>query len=330
MKIIFKAFLKNLYGAAYGRAVRTFFIYLAVYCGLQIADLKIPVAPHMLCWLVSIFTAGVMWQALSSETNVAHMQKIRTLPFEEWKVIFSYIAVLGSYIFLTKTAALLTVLLAVSKWSLAELLASFLCAGNAILMTAVVYFLKKHMVSGEKNGQTIKGYKHYSVWRYLFRYLRMHKNYLMNTGIMYGVACVLPLLFRKMEGMFAVPVGFAILAMNTPLCILLSCDPALERAVRVLPGQGKRFCVPYALFIFLCNSMAEMIFLCSLQIQIGGVTVQMVVVGVFVALQSAVCSVLLEWFCPIRGWKLECDLWHHPRKYLVPAGMLLLLTIFLK
>ena len=35
-------------------------------------------------------------------------------------------------------------------------------------------------------------------------------------------------------------------------------------------------------------------------------------------------SVLLEWFYPIRGWKIESDLWHHPRKYIVPAAMLLL------
>ena len=37
-----------------------------------------------------------------------------------------------------------------------------------------------------------------------------------------------------------------------------------------------------------------------------------------------VLSVLLEWFYPIRGWKIESDLWHHPRKYVVPVIMLLL------
>ena len=43
----------------------------------------------------------------------------------------------------------------------------------------------------------------------------------------------------------------------------------------------------------------------------------------FFALQSAVASVLLEWHKPIRGWKTEQDLWHHPRKYVVPTAMLL-------
>ena len=38
----------------------------------------------------------------------------------------------------------------------------------------------------------------------------------------------------------------------------------------------------------------------------------------------AVLSVMLEWFFPVRGWKIESDLWHHPRKYVVPGIMLML------
>lgn len=121
-----------------------------------------------------------------------------------------------------------------------------------------------------------------------------------------------------------IPIGFAILSLNTPVCILLSCDPALEQAVRFLPGQKRAFCVPYCLFIFLCNITANIIFLCSLQIQKGSVTIMTIATALFFALQSALCSVLLEWFYPIRGWKIESDLWHHPRKYIVPTVMLLL------
>ena len=178
-----------------------------------------------------------------------------------------------------------------------------------------------------KNNRTVRSSKHYSVWRYLFRYLNSHKNYLMNTAAMWCVACVLPVLFGQMENLFVVPIGFAILSLNTPICILLSCDPALEQAVRFLPGQKRAFCVPYCLFIFLCNLAADIIFLCSWLIQIGGVTGLMILTAVYFAMQSAVCSVLLEWFYPIRGWKIESDLWHHPRKYIVPAAMLLLAGI---
>lgn len=171
-----------------------------------------------------------------------------------------------------------------------------------------------------------------SIGRYLLRYLASHKNYMMNTVVLWGVACVLPVFFRQIYaqdpaqagGLSVLPVGFAILSVNTPVGILLSCDPALERAVRFLPGQGKAFCVPYMLFIFLCNMSADLIFLGSFGLQLGGVTALSVLLAAAFSLFGAVGSVLMEWFFPIRGWKIENDLWHHPRKYVVPAAMLLL------
>nr|WP_300836179.1 hypothetical protein [uncultured Acetatifactor sp.] len=175
-----------------------------------------------------------------------------------------------------------------------------------------------------KKSHTVRQRKRASLWRYFFRYLSCHKNYQLNTAVMWCVALVLPYFLKEMAGLSVIPVGFVILSLNTPICILLSCDPDLEQAVRFLPGQKRRFCIPYCLFIFLCNMAADVIFLCSWQIQNGSVTVHMIAGAVFFALQSAVLSVLLEWFYPIRGWKIESDLWHHPRKYVVPVIMLLL------
>ena len=175
-----------------------------------------------------------------------------------------------------------------------------------------------------KKSHAVRQRKRASLWRYFFRYLSCHKNYLLNTAVMWCVAFVLPYFLREMAGLSVLPVGFAILSLNTPICILLSCDPDLEQAVRFLPGQKRRFCIPYCLFIFLCNMAADVIFLCSWQIQNGSVTAHMIAGAVFFALQSAVLYVLLEWFYPIRGWKIESDLWHHPRKYVVPVVMLLL------
>lgn len=46
-------------------------------------------------------------------------------------------------------------------------------------------------------------------------------------------------------------------------------------------------------------------------------------IAVCFALQSAIASVLLEWNYLLRGWRIESDLWHHPRKYIVPVMMML-------
>ncbi|RKJ65351.1 hypothetical protein [Roseburia sp. 1XD42-69] len=176
----------------------------------------------------------------------------------------------------------------------------------------------------EENRAAVKKHTGYSMGRYFFRYLKCHRNYWINTLILWCLAIVLPLFWGEFEIAFAVPIGFALLSLNTPICILISCDPDLGQALRFLPGQKKTFCMPYCLFLFLCNMAGNVIFLMSLEILKGGIRFWMFPAALFFALQSGIFSVLLEWFYPIRGYKIESDLWHHPRKYLVPAVMLLL------
>lgn len=404
MNNLYKAFAKKLFGAKYERLKKTLPIYLILFWGLRTADFRIPVAPLFLYLMTGTFTAGVMWQALSSEDHAANMQNIFMLPFENRRLIFSYVSALGAYTLLTKTAGLLAAVSAVTPWDTTKLLGSLLCGANAILMTACIYSWKmqetyararnEHPACTAGPGQntdilrghtslwgkaiirllwvgiviaglfllwdkraflpvsagnillailflsntdaysfyvpdhnprrTVRNRNSCSIWRYLLRYLSAHKNYLVNTVAMWSVACILPAFLGQIKDLSVMPIGFAILTLNTPVCILLSCDRALEQAVRFLPGQKKAFCIPYCLFLFLCNILADVIFLGSWQLQNGGVTGAAILTAVFFALQSAVGSVLLEWFRPVQGWKIESDLWHHPRKYVVPATMLLL------
>ncbi len=372
MRMQFNVFGKKLFGAKYETMKRTLPVYLIVFWGVRTAGVKIAIAPFIMYLTVGGFTAGLMWQALSSEDNAGSLQNLFMLPFERRELVFSYVSALGAHTLLTKTAGLLAIILAVSTWSGMEIVGGILCGGNAVLMTACIYARKKYgsaagllwagailgtilflwdsaafvlLISGNilLAVLLLSGVDAYSfypagsrprclshsgkgclVWRYLLRYLTAHKNYSANTAAMWGVACVLPAFLGKMERTFVMPIGFAILSLNTPVSILLSSDPDLEQAVRFLPGQRRTFCLPYCLFLFLCNMTANAIFLASWQIQIGGADSPVIFMAAFFALAGSMGSVLLEWFCPLRGWKTQSDLWHHPRKYLVPAAMLLL------
>ena len=370
MKMTGKAFAKKLFGAKYERLPRTLFMDMIVFWGLYIAGFQVQIASFVRVLMISAFTAGVMWQALSSKDNAVELTAMLMLPHQRREFVFSYVGMLGAYTVLTKTGLLFAVLLAVSAWKPVELVGMILCMIHAVLMAAAVYSVRKYWYVGglwaavivaailllgsrtwfyllihvnglfavlilwrtdeyvfyqkeSKKSHAVRQRKRASLWRYFFRYLSCHKNYLFNTAVMWCVALVLPYFLREM-GLSVILVGFAILSLNTPICILLSCDPDLEQAVRFLPRQKQRFCIPYCLFIFLCNMAADVIFLLSWQIQNSGITVLMIAGAVFFALQSAVLSMLLEWFYPIRGWKIESDLWHHPRKYVVPVAMLLL------
>ena len=371
MKMTGKAFAKKLFGAKYERLSRTLLIDVIIFWGLYIAGFQVQVAASVRILMLSAFTAGVMWQALSSRDNAVELKHMLMLPHQPQEFVFSYVAVLGAYTVLTKTGLLLAVLLAVSAWKPIEMIGMVISMLHAVLMAAVVYSLRKYWYAGgiwaaaivsvilflgsgllldlllfvngfvaililrkaevyafyqgeSEKSHAVRQRKKASLWRYFFRYLSCHKNYMVNTAVMWCVAIVMPYFLRGMAGLSVVPVGFAILSLNTPICILLSCDRDLEQAVRFLPGQKRRFCIPYCLFIFSCNIAADMIFLLSWQMQNGGIAVPLIAGAVFFALQSAVLSVLLEWLYPIRNWKIESDLWHHPRKYVVPVVMLLL------
>ena len=163
-----------------------------------------------------------------------------------------------------------------------------------------------------------------SIFLYLLRYLITNKNYLLNTAGLCVIAGVMPFILGQFEGVNVMPLGFAVLCLNTPICILLSCDPGLEQAVRTLPRQTKRFCTNYCFFIFSINMAVNSVYLISWQIGKGGVNSTEIITALIIALQSAVLSVLLEWFCPVHNWKIENDLWHHPRKYVVPLIMFLI------
>lgn len=175
---------------------------------------------------------------------------------------------------------------------------------------------------GSRSG---KHAQHFLMLRYFLRHLFTHRNYLVNTAGLWLVAAAMPFFFASFaREIFVAPLGFAILTLNTPLSVLLSADPTLDRAVRMLPGSVRLFCLPYVVLLAGANLLADSVFLISWTLTIGSITPQMLAAALFIALQSALAAVWLEWQHPLKNWRSESDLWHHPRKYLVPAVMLLL------
>lgn len=122
-----------------------------------------------------------------------------------------------------------------------------------------------------------------------------------------GVACVLPVLLGRMEARFVLPIGFAILSLEHAAVHPANLRPRL-------PGQQKRSASPAAYSssgaVWLRTSFSCV----AGRSRLAGSSRLHVLTAAAFALSSAIGAVLLEWYCPIRGWKIESDLWHHPRK----------------
>lgn len=220
---------------------------------------------------------------------------------------------------------------AAALWCAAFLACLLLCSRTALLHLAVSCGILTRADAYDFYPVTVARRTHQyrsngSVCAYLLRYLWANRNYLANTAGLCAFACLLPLLFGGWRGMMF-GTGLALLCLNTPLCTLLSANPDLLQAVRTLPGQAGRFGVRYVLFLFLVNTGIDSLYLISWQVIDGGIGQGEILTALIFALQSALWAVLLEWYCPLRSWKTESDLWHHPRKYLVPLAMLLVAAL---
>ncbi|MBD5444920.1 MAG: hypothetical protein HDR29_05145 [Lachnospiraceae bacterium] len=256
----------------------------------------------LLCACNGCFMAAA-WYTMINEAS--HNKKKKLLP-----CLFLWCVGMLMAIFLVQEIKIFALLVLIS------LFLSFL---RLLAVDAYVFY---RPVSAKLLIKSTKGIG--SILLYLLRYLITNKNYLMNTAVLCVVGTILPMILGQFEGLNVMPLGFAILCLNTPICILLSCNPDLEQAVRVLPRQAGHFCTCYCFFIFSVNIAVSSVYLTAWQIQHGGVVGMEIMAAVLIALQSAILSVLLEWFQPIRNWKIESDLWQHPRKYVVPFIMLLI------
>lgn len=337
---ILKALSKQLFGAKYERIVKSLTVCLILFLAIRTAGINMEIAPSVLFLTAMVLSAGIMWRTLNSSGNADNLAGLFMLPFTNRVMVFSFVLAFTGYTLFTKTFPVLALLLAVHRWSVLQTAVALLCACNGCFMAAAWYIVVNGTLRHKKMKLMADAYVFYrpvsakllirrtkgtgSILLYLLRYLITNKNYLMNTAGLCVVGGVLPMALGRFEGLDGMPLGFAILCLNTPICILLSCDPGLEQAVRVLPGQAGRFCVRYCLFIFLINMTVSSVYLISWQMQCGGVGSKEIIAALLIALQSAILSVLLEWLYPIRNWKIENDLWHHPRKYIVPIIMLLI------
>ena len=184
----------------------------------------------------------------------------------------------------------------------------------------------------EGHSYKVRSHRNNLVWVYLTRYILSHKNYMFNSLITWGFAAVIPwFLGVVLEGSdvtgFFLYIGYGLVVINTPLCILVSCDRDLARGIDCLPEGGRRFFVPYAGFLFSSTCVAYVFYLVSWNIKFGGVAAGHIVLALILAAISAIISVTLEKFFPIQKWTIESELWHHPRKYVVPGAVILIASL---
>lgn len=317
MTRILNANLKKFMGARYERIPKTLIIWAVVLFALHSSELSLEIAP-IVVWLTTVFiTVGGFVQVLSSDDTVDSLRGQLMLPESPAKFHAAFFFTAMLYTLLTKTGLLLIAYLALSTIKISAIIGFAICFFVSGAAVYPLVFRSEKKVTGHRY---TGGTKHnFAV--YLLRYLWNNKNYFANTVILWAFGCAFAVFSSKSGFSNVLPLGFAIMCLNTPLGILLSSDRALYRQVRFLPGQTTVVLFPYALFVTLVNMTACAIYLTAWYLATGYFASIMMVIAILFSMISAILTVMLEIKHPLLDWKVESDLWHHPRKYIVPGIM---------
>lgn len=103
MKKNLKAFLKQLFGARYEHLKKSLLSGLILFFAIYAAEIRLLISPFILFLTSTLFTAGIMWQALNASSNTRMLQGMFLLPFESRELTMAYAFALSGYTLITKT-----------------------------------------------------------------------------------------------------------------------------------------------------------------------------------------------------------------------------------
>ena len=138
----YKVFLKHVFGAKYEGVKKSVFVVAVVFLAIFATEIKMVIAPSVLFLTAIVFSAGVMWQVLSSKSSMENLRGALVLPFENRQLVLAYVFSLSAYTLLSKSALILALFFALGTWRMEEVIIALLCAFQGCLFAVMGYLLR--------------------------------------------------------------------------------------------------------------------------------------------------------------------------------------------
>ena len=179
----------------------------------------------------------------------------------------------------------------------------------------------KYMINVSKKNSTISMGKsnRFLIGTYILRYILSNKSYIVSPVIILIFICFMVNSMNNMgfhEGIF---IGMALTTANTPLAIVVSSSRTLDKKLYSMPNRVKSFFLPYTEILFLFYMVCNLILIIIMKIIGMEIYGEYFAVAVIFSVQGALATAFMENKYTIKKWNVETDLWHNPRKYIVPA-----------
>ena len=161
------------------------------------------------------------------------------------------------------------------------------------------------------------------VSKYILRYLMSNKSNLFNIVLMLGFASVLVFTMKDAGVSGTMYIGLAMITVNTPLQIIVSASRDLRKKLKSMPNEVKGFYIPYAATLFVIYLVSYALFLVIMFVLKMEIPPLAIPAAIVFALEASAGTSFMEYKYPLTKWSVETDLWHHPRKYIIPAVLIL-------
>ena len=115
---MFKLLSRKLLGKNFSNIYKTVIIAAVIGFGLSSMDIKIQLAQSVLILTSIMYSGTVVLRTLSSKDNVRTIKGIFAMPYDNKKTLWEYTAVVGIYTIFTKTTLLISLLFALTKFTI--------------------------------------------------------------------------------------------------------------------------------------------------------------------------------------------------------------------
>lgn len=177
-----------------------------------------------------------------------------------------------------------------------------------------------------KSYKKVKG-SNLLVAKYIFRHITSNKSYLINPSAMLAFASFIVYQFNSMGFNDGIVIALALITFNTPLAIIVSSNKSLHKKLNSTPNTIKNFYLPYGFVVFAFNIIFSALLIIISFLLGSQINIKTIIAAAIFPIQNRII-VLLEYNYPILNWHVETDLWHNPRKYIIPLTLIFEAAIF--
>ena len=370
---MFKLLSRKLLGKNFSNIYKTVIIAAVIGFGLSSMDIKIQLAQSVLILTSIMYSGTVVLRTLSSKDNVRTIKGIFAMPYDNKKTLWEYTAVVGIYTIFTKTTLLISLLFALTKFTILYCvlfllgtiyaviggMCAFACLRRtplvsmlfAVVGASMAFFLPKGYIAAVvlatadiaaaiilsaqpfesfyvKENTFIKpkarkGKPKMIIPKYIVRYFLTNKNFIVSIMISLVFSCFLAKMFDSQNIEFGFGAALAMISTNTPLATIVSSNRSLKKKLDVIPNKTVGFFVFYSIMSFIIYAVSYALFIIAYAILGGTLEFKWIITAVLFSVQCAVFVSILENKYTLTKWNTEPDLWHHPRKYIIPGVLLL-------